>query len=215
MAREDALLIVDVQNDFCPGGALAVPEGDRVVPVLNRYIEAFRARDLPVFASRDWHPEETRHFEAGGGPWPPHCVAGTPGAGFHPGLSLPADATVVSKGTDPTDDGYSAFEAESEDGRGLGETLEAEGVRRLFIGGLATDYCVRATVLDAARRGFRPVVLLDAVRGIDVREGDQAAALDEMIRAGARTATLRGIERDLEEASDEGRDDDGGAGRGA
>lgn len=198
MATGDALLIVDVQNDFCPGGSLAVPEGDRVVPVLNGYVRAFRQRELPVFASRDWHPPETRHFEAGGGPWPPHCVAGTAGAELHPDLSLPADATVVSKGTDPTDDGYSAFEAESEEGRGLAESLRERGVRRLFIGGLATDYCVRASVLDAVRSGFEPVLLLDAVRGIDVEPGDQAAALDEMVRAGARTATLRTVEGDLD-----------------
>ena len=199
MAEGDALLIVDVQNDFCPGGSLAVPEGDRVVPVLNEYIAAFRSRGLPIYASRDWHPEGTRHFEAGGGPWPPHCVAGTGGAAFHPELALPEGATVVSKGTAPTDDGYSAFEARSEDDRGLEEALEGDGVRRLFVGGLATDYCVRASVLDAARQGFRPVLLLDAIRGIDVRPGDQAAALDEMLRAGARTATLRTIETELEE----------------
>lgn len=199
MAEGDALLIVDVQNDFCPGGSLAVPEGDRVVPVLNAYVEAFRARGLPVYASRDWHPAETSHFEAGGGPWPPHCVAGSEGAAFHRDLALGEDATVLSKGRDPTDDGYSAFEAESDEGRRLGESLKERGVRRLFVGGLATDYCVRASVLDAAAQGFRPVLLLDAVRGIDVREGDQAAALDEMLRAGARTATLRTLERELEE----------------
>jgi nicotinamidase/pyrazinamidase len=202
MAEGDALLIVDVQNDFCPGGALAVPEGDRVVPVINRYIAAFRDRGLPVFASRDWHPPETRHFASGGGPWPSHCVAGTAGAAFHPGLALPGDATVVSKGTAPTDDGYSAFEAEADGGKGLEPLLRERGVRRLFVGGLATDYCVRASVLDAARQGFRPVVLLDAIRGIDVNAGDQAAALDEMIRAGAATATLRRIEDELEEPDD-------------
>lgn len=198
MAGGDALLIVDVQNDFCPGGALAVPEGDRVVAVLNRYIEAFAARDLPVYASRDWHPAETRHFKDSGGPWPPHCVADTEGASFHPDLALPAGAEVVSKGTDPEDDGYSAFEAHLEDGTALPASLEGRGVKRLFIGGLATDYCVRASVLDAARQGFRPVLLLDAIRGIDVEEGDQAAAMDEMIRAGATTATLRSLEQELE-----------------
>lgn len=202
MATGDALLIVDVQNDFCPGGALAVPEGDRVVPVLNGYIQAFRERDLPIYASRDWHPAETSHFKAGGGPWPPHCVAGTGGAELHPDLSLPPGTTVISKGTAPTDDGYSAFEAESDDGRGLAESLRERGIGRLFVGGLATDYCVRASVLDAARAGFRPVLLLDAVRGIDVHEGDQAAALDEMVRAGARTATLRSVETDLDGAGD-------------
>ena len=199
MADGDALLIVDVQNDFCPGGALAVPEGDRVVPVMNEYIRQFRERGLPVYASRDWHPRETRHFEAGGGPWPPHCVAGTEGAAFHPELSLPRDAVVVSKGTDPTDDGYSAFEAETPDGRSLEEELRARGVRRLFIGGLATDYCVRATVLDAARHGFRPVLLEDAVRGIGVEPGDVERSLAEMTGAGATTARLENVAEALEE----------------
>ncbi len=199
MTRDAALLIVDVQNDFCPGGALAVPEGDRVVEVLNRYIERFAGRGLDIFASRDWHPAETRHFEAGGGPWPPHCVAGTPGAAFHPRLELPESATVVSKGTAPEDDGYSAFEGVTPAGRGLAESLDELGVRRLFVGGLATDYCVRATVLDAARRGLRPVLLLDAIRGIDVEPGDQARALDEMLRAGAATATLETVDATLAE----------------
>lgn len=199
MAQGDALLIVDVQNDFCPGGALAVPQGDRVVPILNRYIERFRERGLPVYASRDWHPEATRHFEASGGPWPPHCVAGTEGAAFHPGLRLPESATVVSKGTDPEDDGYSAFEAATADGTMLEPALRGDGVGRLFVGGLATDYCVRASVLDAAKRGFRPVLLVDAIRGIDVEEGDQARALDAMMRAGAGTATLETVDRDLED----------------
>lgn len=198
---EDALLIVDVQTDFCPGGALAVPGGDRVVPVLNRYLAAFERRGLPVFASRDWHPAETRHFEAGGGPWPPHCVAGTAGAAFHPDLALPETAVVVSKGTDPEDDGYSAFEAKTPDGTVLEDALRRRGVGRLFVGGLATDYCVRATVLDAAARGFRPVLLLDAIRGIDVEPGDQARALDAMLRAGATPATLESYESELSEPS--------------
>lgn len=199
MAARDALLVVDVQNDFCPGGALAVPEGDRVVPVLNEYVERFRDRGLPVFASRDWHPEVTRHFEAWGGPWPPHCVAGTEGAAFHPRLELPGDATVVSKGTDPEDDGYSAFEAATPAGESLEAALERLGVERLFVGGLATDYCVRASVLDAAGRGLQPVLLLDAVKGIDVEAGDQARALDEMLRAGATTATLDTVDDMLPE----------------
>jgi nicotinamidase/pyrazinamidase len=202
MAQGDALLIVDVQNDFCPGGALPVPDGDRVVPVLNRYIERFQGRGLPVFASRDWHPEVTRHFESEGGPWPPHCVAGTEGASFHPELRLPEDAEVVSKGTDPEDDGYSAFEAATSDEVALEAALEAAGVSRLFVGGLATDYCVQASVRDAARRGFRPVLLLDAIRGIDVEEGDQARAMDAMLRAGATTVTLETLDHELEEADE-------------
>jgi nicotinamidase/pyrazinamidase len=200
MAEGDALLIVDVQNDFCPGGALAVPGGDEVVPVLNRYIALFRERGLPVYASRDWHPEETRHFASGGGPWPPHCVAGTAGAAFHEGLALPETAIVVSKGMDPTDDGYSAFEAETAAGMELEADLQRRGVERLFIGGLATDYCVRASVLDAAARGFRPVLLEDAIRGIDATPGDVRRALDEMTEAGATTTTVGSVREQLEEA---------------
>ena len=191
--KKNALLLVDVQNDFCPGGALAVPEGDRVVPVLNEYLPKFDT----VVASRDWHPQHTSHFQAAGGPWPPHCVQDTPGAAFHPQLKLPRDATVVTKGTDPTDDGYSAFEAEDPQGAGLDELLEQRGIERLFVGGLATEYCVRASVLDGLKQGLDVVVLLDAVRGIDVQAGDMARALDEMLRAGARTATLATIDEEL------------------
>lgn len=205
MSSADALLIVDVQNDFCPGGALAVPEGDRVVGVLNRYIERFRERGLSVFASRDWHPEETRHFEGWGGPWPPHCVAGSPGAEFHPDLELPDSSMVVSKGTDPEDDGYSAFEALTPDEEPMGDALRERGVERLFIAGLATDYCVRASVLDAVEKGFRPVLLLDAIRGIDVEPGDQARALDVMMRSGATTATLATLDETLDEPSRRGK----------
>lgn len=178
-----ALLIVDVQNDFCPGGALAVPDGDRVIPVLNRAIERFSDAGRPVFASRDWHPPDTKHFKDRGGPWPPHCVAGTGGAAFHPDLRLPPGATIVSKGQDRNDDGYSAFEATTEDGRTLADHLRARGVTDLYVGGLTTDYCVRATALDARAAGFRVTVLADGVAGID--EDDSHRALDEIQAAGA------------------------------
>lgn len=178
-----ALLIVDVQNDFCPGGALAVPDGDRVIPVLNRAIERFSDAGRPVFASRDWHPPDTKHFKDRGGPWPPHCVAGTGGAAFHPDLRLPPGATIVSKGQDRNDDGYSAFEATTEDGRTLADHLRARGVTDLYVGGLTTDYCVRATALDARAAGFRVTVLADGVAGID--EDDSRRALDEIQAAGA------------------------------
>ena len=195
---EKALLIVDVQNDFCPGGALAVPEGDTVVPILNEYARKFAADAYPVFASRDSHPEVTKHFRAQGGPWPPHCVAGTQGAAFHPELKLPDHASVLTKGTNPTDDGYSAFEAVDDDGRGLGDVLRKGDVASLYVGGLATEYCVRASVMDGLENGLDVVVLLDAVRGIDVKPGVVARALDEMLRAGARTATLATIDQELE-----------------
>ena len=192
-----ALLLVDVQNDFCPGGALPVPDGDRVVPVLNEYVQRFTQGGKPVFASRDWHPHQTKHFKDQGGPWPVHCVQETVGAAFHPDLKLPATASVVTKGTDPTDDGYSAFEALAADRRLLGGMLEHAGVEKLYVGGLATEYCVRASVLDGLKQGLDVVVLLDAVRGIDVQAGDVARALDEMLRAGARTATLATIDQEM------------------
>ena len=193
----DALLLVDVQNDFCPGGALAVPDGDRIVPIANWYARLFERRGLPVFASRDWHPGETKHFQAGGGPWPPHCVQGTRGAELHPKLSLPVDAVVVSKGMDPEQDSYSAFQAETPAGRLLGEELKARGVERLFVGGLATDYCVRASVLDALQQGLQVFLLEDAVRGIDLQSGDVLRALEEMEEHGAHTATLDTVEMEL------------------
>jgi len=186
----DALVIVDVQNDFCPGGALPVPRGDEVVPVLNEYIRSFAAADAPVFASRDWHPAQTRHFRESGGPWPPHCVGGSPGAQFHPDLALPESAVVISKGMDPIDHGYSAFDGVEAEGKSLASSLHDRGIERIYIGGLATDYCVRASVLDACARGFNVVLLLDAIRGIDVHAGDVQRALEEMERAGARMATL-------------------------
>jgi nicotinamidase/pyrazinamidase len=186
----DALVIVDVQNDFCPGGALAVPDGDRVVPALNRYAERFASRGAAVLATRDWHPARTRHFKAWGGVWPPHCVQDTPGAAFHADLALPADTEVVSKGMDPELDAYSAFQAETADGMPFAAALGERGIGRLFVGGLATDYCVKATVLDALKEGFEVVVLRDASRPVDVQPGDGDRALAEMTAAGAHSATL-------------------------
>jgi len=190
----DALVIVDVQNDFCPGGALGIAGGDAVVPVLNRYAERFVAAGAPVFASRDWHPAETTHFKAGGGVWPPHCVQGTAGAEFHPALALPPDAAVVSKGMDPREDAYSCFQAETPDGMPFAAALGELGVSRLFVGGLATDYCVRSTVVDGVREGFEMVVLSDAVAAVDLTPGDGVKALDEMRAAGAAMIRLEDLE---------------------
>jgi nicotinamidase/pyrazinamidase len=173
---DDALLIVDPQVDFCPGGALPVPFGDRIFDVVN---SVARAAPL-VVASRDWHPADHCSFAARGGPWPPHCVQGTRGAEFHPGLDQTNLDRVVSKGTDPDRDAYSAF-----DGTDLAEWLRARGVRRLVVTGLATDYCVRASVLDAIEAGFPVVVLEDAIGAVDVQPGDGERALVEMGEAGA------------------------------
>jgi nicotinamidase/pyrazinamidase len=185
-----ALLVTDVQNCFCPGGSLAVSGGDEVVPVLNEYMKRFKASGLPIYASRDWHPAETKHFRGFGGPWPPHCVQGTKGAEFHPDLRLPAEAIIVSKGMDPLQDAYSVFQAVEADGTDFGTSLERNGIEHLYIGGLATDYCVRATALDALNAGLKVTVLLDAIRGVNLRPDDSKRAIEEMIGAGAETATL-------------------------
>lgn len=180
IAPGDALIVVDVQNDFLPGGALPVPRGDEVVPVLDALVHRFRAAGLPVFATRDWHPVGHHSFRQQGGPWPPHCVAGSPGAAFPPDLSLPAGVEVVSKGRRPDDPGYSAFA-----GTELESRLRQEAVRRLFVGGLATDYCVLHTVRDALASGFEVALLLPAMRAVDVEKGDGEAAVAQMQRLGA------------------------------
>jgi nicotinamidase/pyrazinamidase len=186
----DALVIVDVQNDFCPGGSLAVPGGDRVVRVLNRCIQRFQALEAPIYASRDWHPPVTKHFQAYGGVWPPHCVQGTKGAEFHPALALPPEAVVVSKGMDPEQDAYSCFQAQDPNGMEFSVSLADRGVQRLFVGGLATDYCVKSTVLDALHEGFQVVVLQDAIAAVEVTPGTGERAIEEMRAAGAAFATL-------------------------
>ena len=179
--RGDALLLVDVQVDFLPGGRLPVPGGDRVLEPLNRAIAAFAVRGLPVVATRDWHPVDHCSFTPQGGPWPPHCVAGTPGAAFAPALRLPPHPLLVSKATTPERESYSDF-ADT----GLAQTLRDAGVGRLVVGGLATDYCVQASVLDACAAGFDVLVLRDGIAAIDATPGDGERALARMRDAGAR-----------------------------
>jgi nicotinamidase/pyrazinamidase len=185
MQGKDALLIIDVQNDFCPGGALPVANGDQVVPALNRYIEKFKKAGLPIFATRDWHPEKTRHFKAYGGLWPPHCIQGTKGAEFRADLALPKDAVIVSAGMAADEEGYSGFEGRDDRGAGLADLLRQYGVERIFVGGLATDYCVKHTVLDGLRHGFKVVLLEDAARGVNLQPEDSQRAIAEMIQSGA------------------------------
>ena len=167
----DALVVVDVQRDFLPGGSLAVEAGDEVVPVLNEYQRRFLSRGLPIFATRDWHPTDHCSFVEQGGRWPPHCVAGTRGAEFAAGLLLPAAAVVISKATLPKQEAYSAFA-----GGDLARRLRRAGVERLFVGGLATDYCVLETVRDGLAEGFAVVLLVDAVRAVSVDDGARAVA---------------------------------------
>ncbi len=173
----DALIVIDVQRDFCPGGALAVPRGDEVVPVLNEWLQL---DGLLKIATRDYHPPNHCSFKRNGGPWPDHCVQGTPGAEFHPLLNVQAIDVIVSKATDPSKEAYSGFDAPE-----LLITLRTRGIRRLWVGGLATDYCVKASVLDGREHGFDVFVIEDAIRGIDVNPGDCDKARREMEAAGA------------------------------
>ena len=174
-----ALLVVDVQNDFCPGGALAVAEGDKVVEPLNRLTKEFLERGDVVVKSRDWHPAQTKHFAAYGGAWPIHCVQGTGGAEFHPKLLDDPRIIVVSKGMGD-EDSYSAF-----DGTPLAKILRERGVEEVWVGGLATDYCVKNTVLDALREGFRVKAIKEAMRPVELQSGDGERAIEEMKEAGA------------------------------
>jgi nicotinamidase/pyrazinamidase len=174
-----ALIVVDVQVDFCPGGTLPIARGDEVVPVLNRWIAAAAARGLPVYASRDWHPAGHLSFTEAGGRWPVHCVQDSDGARFHPDLRLPDSTIVVTKGVRLDQDQYSAF-----DQTGLAADLRKRGVTRVVVGGLAQDVCVRATVLDARREGFETLLIADGTFPVSRESGEQAA--DEMRRAGAQ-----------------------------
>ena len=174
---EEALIVVDMQRDFMPGGALPVPEGDRIIPRCNEYIREFRRRGALIVATRDWHPPNHMSFRERGGPWPRHCVQNTPGAEFV--VELPEDAVIISKATEPDREAYSGFE-----GTNLAEILKKNGVKRVYICGVATEYCVKATALDAVKHGFEVYLLRDAVKGI--KPEDEERALGEMKMAGVR-----------------------------
>lgn len=179
-APGDALILVDIQNDFLPGGALAVPKGDEIIEPLNKMISLFEENHLPVFATRDWHPSNHCSFKNNGGPWPPHCLARGPGADFSSSLRLPSSVTVISKGTSPSKDAYSGFE-----GTKLENLLRSRNIQELFVGGLATDYCVLNTVRDAIRLGFSVFLYTDGIRAVDVRPDDGERAIQEMEKLGA------------------------------
>lgn len=211
MKLKKALLVVDVQNDFCPGGALPVPGGDKVVAVLNQYIKIFAQKKLPIFASRDWHPKKTRHFsrysgipstdkayrektgKKFGGLWPVHCVQGTKGAEFHPKLKLTKETVILSKGTNPEEDSYSAFQAEDNNRQPFLNLLKIFGVEELYVGGLATDYCVKFSSLDALKNGFKVRLLADAVKGVNLKPRDSEEAIEEMVKQGAKTITINKV----------------------
>lgn len=176
----DALLIVDVQNDFLPGGALPVSSGDKVLAPLNDWIFRFARAGLPIFATRDWHPSDHCSFRAQGGAWPQHCIADTAGAAFPTRLKLPRCVQAVNKGQSRQADAYSGFSSTD-----LDRKLRQNAVRRLFVGGLATDYCVLATVLDGLQLNYRVLLLADAVQAVDVQAGDGERAIQAMCQAGA------------------------------
>ena len=183
----DALLLVDPQNDFCPGGSLAVADGDLVMPVLTEWAAAAERDGAPIYVSRDWHPPRTTHFKEYGGVWPPHCVMFTAGAEFHRALKLPGCATIVSKGMGEDEDAYSAFQARDVADTLLGMLLVRDHVTHLYIGGLATDYCVRSSALDALSNGFSVTLVPDGMRPVNPQPDDGAKALAEMQAAGADT----------------------------
>ncbi len=180
LEERSALVMVDIQLDFCAGGAIPVPNGDSVVPVLNKYLNLFLSAGALIVATRDWHPASHSSFKSNGGVWPAHCVMNTKGARFHPNLNLPRDVIVVSKGEFPDDSSYSNFEKTS-----LLSILRDRKAENVYIGGLATDYCVRATVIDSVKLGFTTYLLSDASRGVDVNDGDSMRATKEMVKLGA------------------------------
>ncbi len=185
--KHTVLVVVDVQRDFCPGGALPVAEGDKVVPTLNQYIEKFREAGVPIIFTRDWHPPDHSSFKDQGGPWPPHCVQQSRGAEFHPDLTAPPEVEIVSK-ADKRDEAYSFFQ-----GTDLATKLHERGIKRLLVGGLATDYCVKETVLDGLKHGFEVFHLDDASKGVDVKTGDSEQSLQDMVAKGAKRIKLNDV----------------------
>ena len=197
--RHTALVVVDIQNDFCPGGALPVSDGDQVVPAINKYIQLFRSANAPIIYTRDWHPSDHSSFKTQGGPWPPHCVQGSEGAKFRADLLPPNEGEFVSK-ANRKDDAYSFFQ-----GADLAHRLRRlrfrlglrGGIKQLFVGGLATDYCVKETVLDGLKLGFQVYYLDDASKGVNVNPEDSELAIKEMLSKGAKKVTLTDIATEL------------------
>jgi nicotinamidase/pyrazinamidase len=186
VTRSSCLIVVDVQRDFMPGGALPVPQGDIIIDPLNRLIELFSSKGLSIVFTRDWHPRDHISFSDRGGPWPPHCVMNTSGAEFHPNLRAPHNVVIISKGTERDKEAYSGFQ-----GTNLHDILLEKGIKRLFIGGIATEYCVKSTVLDALEIGFETIVVEEAIKGI--RREDEIRAKEEMIDSGAILASINEI----------------------
>jgi len=186
-----ALLVIDMQNDFCPGGALGVPEGDKIVSTINKYIKMFIKKKLTVFFTQDWHPAKTGHFKDFGGKWPAHCIQNSKGAQLHPGLNLPKQGVFLYKGMDPKKDAYSAFQAEDASGTSFPQLLMRMSIDTLYVAGLATDYCVRFSVNEALKQGFKVKILSDAIKGVNLKQTDSQEAIKEMIKAGAKKVSIK------------------------
>jgi|TARA_B110000438_G_scaffold261285_1_gene271873 nicotinamidase/pyrazinamidase len=180
LGKHDALIVVDVQNDFLPGGSLAVSDGDAVIPVINNCMKLSQAKGLPIYATRDWHPTDHCSFVENGGTWPEHCVAGSTGAQFSEDLALPNNVTIINKGTDKDKEAYSGFQDTD-----LSDQLHKKGIKRVIVGGLATDYCVLNTVYDALTNDLDVVLLTHAIRAVNVNPRDGERAIESMIERGA------------------------------
>ena len=198
VSKKDALVIVDIQNDFCPKGALPVPDGDKVVYVINDYIEIFMEAGAQIYATRDWHPPKHISFKSFGGIWPSHCIQGSDGAEFHPDVKLPLSTNIISKATETMKEAYSGF-----DETNLYDMMKEKGIKRVFIGGLATDYCVKNTVLDSLKLGYETVLLADATLGVNVKPNDSKRAITEMIEEGAKIMSLSSMLESIEEIGEE------------
>ncbi len=194
MSRDSALILMDMQNDFCEGGVMPVPGADSLVPIINEYMIHFNDKDLAVFTARDWHEFKTKHFQEWGGLWPPHCLRGSNGAAFHPDLKFLSNTVVLTKGDRPDRDGHTLFEATDFTGNPVSETFRARGVKHLYICGIATDYGIMVSVLDALDRGMKVTLLIDAIKGVDATPGDSEQAIKDMIAKGAKTATIDEID---------------------
>lgn len=195
MKLKKALLIVDMQNDFCPGGALGIKDGDRIIPAINKYIKIFSEKKLPVFYSRDWHPKKTKHFKEFGGVWPRHCIQNTKGAEFHPKLKLPKEAILLYKGMDPEKESYSVFQAQDQNGMRFLNLLKILGVEEIYIGGLAADYCVKFSAIDALKERFEVKLLVDAIKGVNLKPEDSESAIREMVGSGVKKITLKRLSK--------------------
>jgi nicotinamidase/pyrazinamidase len=183
--RDAALILVDIQNDFCPGGALAVSEGDQIVPIINRLMPKFPL----VISTQDWHPANHISFKEQGGPWPPHCVQGSRGAELHSALQTDTIAVYFRKASSPDKDDYSEFAGKDDRDRTLDQVLKSRAVKKLYVVGLATDYCVLETVLDGLKLGYEVYAVTDAMRAVNVNPGDGANALQKMADSGANLVT--------------------------